>query len=131
MASIDRRIQDLERLYATAPPEDEGAKRRRTITSSILDEFGRLKASRAVHYRAGVRIEPENIPGRILGPGYTTGELWELAIRRALERERETAPNGLSAEDLEEMVQGWTEAFRKFTEDRGHDWNKVEAPAGE
>jgi hypothetical protein len=54
-----------------------------------LGEVASLKASRAVHYRGGtpmVRIEPEDIPGKILGPGYTPEDVWKLARRRVLER---------------------------------------------
>ena len=36
----------------------------------------------------GKRIEPEDIPAKILGPGYTTEDLWELARRGVLERGR-------------------------------------------
>jgi hypothetical protein len=86
MGSIDKRIENLERLVG--PPEDEAAERRRSVAREILDEFARLKASGAVHYRAGVRIEPEDIPGKILGPGYTAEQMWELAERRVLERGR-------------------------------------------
>jgi hypothetical protein len=85
MGSIDKRIENLERLVG--PPEDEAAERRRSVVREILDEFAALKASRAVHYRAGVRVEPEDIPGTILGPDYTTEQLWELAAKRVFERE--------------------------------------------
>jgi hypothetical protein len=85
MGSIDKRLGDLERLVG--PPQGEGAERRRTIGREILDEFARLKASRAVHYRARMRVEPEDIPGKILGPGYTSEQMWELAERRVSERE--------------------------------------------
>jgi hypothetical protein len=33
----------------------------------------------------GKRIEPEDIPAEILGPGYTTEHVWELARKRVLE----------------------------------------------
>jgi hypothetical protein len=33
----------------------------------------------------GKRIEPEDIPAEILGPGYTTEDVWELARKRVLE----------------------------------------------
>jgi hypothetical protein len=89
MGSIDKRIENLERLVG--PPEDEAAERRPSVAREILDEFARLKASGAVHYRAGVRIEPEDTPGKILGPGYTAEQVWELAERRVLERGRRYA----------------------------------------
>jgi len=84
MGSIDKRLE--HRLVA--PHKDEEAERRSAVIRDILDEFASLKASRAVHYRGGKRIEPEDIPGKILGPGYTTGDVWELARRRVLERGR-------------------------------------------
>jgi hypothetical protein len=61
---------------------------RTALIRDILDEFASLKASRAVHYRGGKRIVPEDIPAKILGPGYTKGDVWELAERRVLERGR-------------------------------------------
>jgi hypothetical protein len=61
---------------------------RTALIRDILDEFASLKASRAVHYRGGKRIEPEDIPAKILGPGYIKGDVWELAKRRVLERGR-------------------------------------------
>jgi hypothetical protein len=85
VGSIDKRLEVLERLVG--PPEDQAAERRRSVTREILDEFARLKSSRAVHYRAGMRIEPEAIPGKILGPDYTTEQLWALAAKRVFERE--------------------------------------------
>ena len=86
MGSIDKRLEVLERLVE--PPEDEAAERRRSVAREILNEFARLKASGAAHYRTGVRIEPEDILGKILGPGYTAEQVWELAERRVLERGR-------------------------------------------
>jgi hypothetical protein len=85
VGGIDKRIENLERLIG--PPEDESAERRRSAAREILDEFAALKASGAAHYRAGVRVEPEDIPGKILGPGYTTEQLWALAAKRVFERE--------------------------------------------
>ena len=84
MGSIDKRLENLERLVGSP---DEGSEHRRTVVRAILNEFAALKASRAVHYRARMHIEPEDIPGKILGPDYTTEQLWELAERRVLERE--------------------------------------------
>ena len=89
MASIERRIEALEgRIQPPTSLEDEAAARRRTLARDILDEFASLKASRAVHYRGNKRIEPEDIPAKILGPGHTTEDVWELAERRVLERGR-------------------------------------------
>jgi hypothetical protein len=87
VASLDKRIEYLEQRIR--PPEkDKAAALQTALIRDILDEFASLKASRAVHYRGGKRIEPEDIPGKILGPGYTTNDVWELARRRVLERGR-------------------------------------------
>jgi hypothetical protein len=87
VASLDKRIEYLEQRIR--PPEkDKAAALQTALIRDILDEFASLKASRAVHYRGGKRIEPEDIPGKILGPGYTTDDVWELARRRVLERGR-------------------------------------------
>ena len=89
MASIERRIEVLEgRIQPPTSPEDGAAARQRALARDILEEFASLKASRAVHHRGGKRIEPEDIPGKILGFGYTTGDEWELARRLVLERGR-------------------------------------------
>jgi len=85
MASLDKRITDLEGRIPP-PEEDEAVARRRALIRDTLDEFARLKAARAVHYRAGRRIEGEDIPLKILGPGYTREDVRELARRRVLER---------------------------------------------
>ena len=85
MGSIGKRLENLERLVG--PTEDESAERRRSVARKILDEFARLKASGAVHYCGGVRIEPEDMPGKILGAGYTSEQMWELAAKRISERE--------------------------------------------
>jgi hypothetical protein len=87
MGSLERRIEYLEQRIR--PPEkDKAAALQTALIRDILDEFASLKASRAVHYRGGKRIEPEDIPGKILGPGYTKEDVWELARRRVLERGR-------------------------------------------
>jgi hypothetical protein len=88
MGSIERRIEYLEQ-HIRPPEKDKDAALRRALINDILDELASLKASRAVHYRGGtpmVRIEPEDIPGKILGPGYTPEDVWKLARRRVLER---------------------------------------------
>jgi hypothetical protein len=85
VASLDKRMEYLEQRIR--PPEkDKAAALQTALIRDILDEFASLKASSAVHYRGGKRIEPEDIPGRILGPVYTTEDVWELARRRVLER---------------------------------------------
>ena len=88
MGSINKRIEYLEQ-HIRPPEKDKDAALRRALINDILDELASLKASRAVHYRGGtpmVRIEPEDIPGKILGPGYTPEDVWKLARRRVLER---------------------------------------------
>jgi hypothetical protein len=87
VASLDKRIEYLEQRIRS-PEKDKAAALQTALIRDILDEFASLKASRAVHYRGGKRIEPEDIPGKILGPGYTTDDVWELARRRVLERGR-------------------------------------------
>jgi hypothetical protein len=88
MGSIDKRIELLEQRIQPPEQEDEAAARRRALIRDTLDEFASLKASRAVHYRAGKRVDPEDMPAKILGPGYTTEDVWELARKRVLERGR-------------------------------------------
>ncbi len=85
MAGINRRITDLEQRIPP-PPEDAAAARRRALIRDTLDELAALKASGAVHYRAGKRIQGEDIPLKVLGPGYTRADVWELARRRVLEK---------------------------------------------
>jgi hypothetical protein len=85
MGGIGKRIEYLEQRIQPPEQEDEAAARRRALMRDTLDEFASLKASRAVHYRGGKRIEPEDIPAEILGPGYTTEDVWELARKRVLE----------------------------------------------
>jgi hypothetical protein len=88
MGSINKRIECLEQ-HIRPPEKDKDAALRRALINDILDELASLKASRAVHYRGGtpmVRIEPEDIPRKILGPGYTPEDVWKLARRRVLER---------------------------------------------
>jgi len=87
MGSLDKRIEYLEQRIRL-PEKDKAAALQTALIRDTLDEFARLKASRAVHYRGGKRIEPEDIPGKVLGPGYTTEDVWELAERRVLERGR-------------------------------------------
>jgi hypothetical protein len=88
VGSINKRIEYLEQ-HIQPPEKDKDAALRRALINDILDELASQKASRAVHYRGGtpmVRIEPEDIPGKILGPGYTPEDVWKLARRRVFER---------------------------------------------
>jgi hypothetical protein len=127
MGSLENRISRLEGRIE--PPEDLGAELRRAVVRDILDELARLKASRAVHYRGGnppTPIEPENIPGKILGPGYTTGQMVELAVRRVFERKYQTTPGVLEGHVVEDLVRKWTSMFEAYSATQGLDWNKVE-----
>jgi hypothetical protein len=87
MGGIGKRIEYLEQRIQPPEQEDEAVALKRALIRDTLDEFASLKASRAVHYRGGQRIELEDIPAKILAPGYTTEDVWEdLARRRVLER---------------------------------------------
>ena len=111
----------LERLEGQIPPSvDEAAALRQAVIRDIMNEFGRLRASRARGFRGGVPIEPEDIPGKILGPTYTTGQMMELAVRRVFER-ADVADEGL--------IEGWTRTFEKLFARQGQDWNKLEKGA--
>jgi hypothetical protein len=73
--------------------------------AAILDELASLRVSGAVHYRAGVRIQGEDIPRQILGEGYTRLQLRELAISRAFGKQ------GRSATEIAELLPLWLERF--------------------
>jgi hypothetical protein len=84
MGNVDRRrIENLERRFSkpTEPGRSEVSKHLKTI----LNELATLKSSCAVYYRGGVRMDPENIPRKILGPDYTNEDLWRLAVERTVE----------------------------------------------
>jgi hypothetical protein len=121
----------LERLKAQIPtPEDKGAAFRRAVMRSVMNEFGRLKASRATNtFRGGVRVEPEDIPGKILGSGCTTGQMVELAIRRVFEGE--VFERGELPDDrLDELVEKWSRVLEAYFTRNGRDWNKPEGGEG-
>lgn len=80
---------------------------------AILDELAHLKSSCAAYYRGGVEQEPENIPGKILGPGYTQRQLHELAVQQALEKRGVPASN----------VPRYVEAFELIRGTRYDDWD--------
>jgi hypothetical protein len=61
---------------------------------AILGELAALRASGATHLRAGVRVDPKDIPRKVLGPGYTHGQLVGLAVSRAVEAGK--VPAGLA-----------------------------------
>lgn len=125
MASIDKRIETLEGLIGPPEEEDLEGEARRALLRAILDEHAYLKASRAGGYRGGVPRVPEEIPGKILDPGYTTGDVVRLAVRRVAERE---LSEDVDADEIEEMVEGWTGGMRDLYErvGKGHLWDGVE-----
>ncbi len=129
MGSLDKRIEDLERLIK--PPQDEGAHLRRAVMRDILDELSRLTSCRSTNsYRGGkppTPIQPTDPTGDAYGYPYTRGQLVEYAIRRVFERRREIDPDALSQEAVEELVEGWTASWRRlFFEERGRDWDEIE-----
>ena len=125
MGSIDKRLEDLERLLP--PPEDEEAQLRRAVMRDILDDLSSLGAGRARNrYRGGTPptpIQPTDPVGDSLGYPYTHGERTEFAIKRVLER-LDPSPE----EELEEIVARWVAFFRELDRERGGDrWDEVEA----
>ncbi len=128
---IDKRIEDLERLIKPASPEDEGAGLRRAVMVDILDELSSLTSCRSTNsYRGGTPptpIQPTDPTGERYGYPYTAGQMTEYAIRRVFERRREIAPDILSEEAVEERVARWSAFFRRLAEERGHDWEEIEA----
>ncbi len=82
MGSIDKRISELQhRLQGRATEPSEAYLQLKAVVKELSD----LKASASVHYRASRRVEGENIPRRILGPGYTHEDLWRLAVERCVD----------------------------------------------
>jgi len=128
MGSLDNRISRLERNRP--PEEDPEADLKWAVTRDILNEFAALKASRATSsWRGGdpmIRIEPEDIPGKILGEGYTTGQMMELAVRCVFEREHEIAPDILDSDATEDLIERWTIYMRELAITSGWDPDKVE-----
>ncbi len=128
MGSIDKRISRLEQNRP--PEEDPQADLKWAVTRDILNELARLKASRSTNsWRGGdpmVRIEPEDIPGKILGEGYTHGQMMELAVRRVFEREHEIAPDILDLDTTEMLIEGWTASMREWLTSNGYDWDEPE-----
>jgi hypothetical protein len=104
MGSIGRRIEDLERrILRTARPEPG---EHLGHLKAILGELAALKSSCAMHLRGGVSVEPENIPRRVLGPGYTNEGLWRLAVERTVEAGK--VPAERADAYLELMRATWT-----------------------
>ena len=111
--SIRARVDRLEAQIG--PPQDEDATQRNAVATEILDEVAQLKASGAAGFHGGVPIEPEDIPGKILGTGYTWGQLVRLAVRRVLERK------GITGDEHEELIQDWTRGFEKLSTRSGRE----------
>ena len=124
MGSIDKRLEDLERLLP--PPEDEEAELRRAVMRDILDEISSLGACRARNrYRGGTPptpIQPTDPVGDSLGYPYTHGERTEFAIKRVIER------LDFPEEESGEIAASWVAFFRELDKQRGGDrWDEVEA----
>jgi hypothetical protein len=122
MGSLDKRIEDLERLIK--PPQDEGAGLRRAVMRGILDELSSLTSCRSTNsYRGGkppTPIQPTDPTGDAYGYPYTRGQLLEYAIRRALGR-------GLEPHEVTEgLIASWSEALRENTA-FGEGWDEIEA----
>jgi hypothetical protein len=131
MGSLESRIGRLEGRIE--PPRDEGAELRRVLMVAILDEYSSLRwFGGNTHWiqkgsddtLRSVPIPPEKQPAHYLGDSYTDGQLWELAIRRVLEREHEKAPDLLEAGDIEKLTEGWVRAFKGRFAKEGWDWNR-------
>jgi hypothetical protein len=76
----------LRRLEEKAPAREQEHTPAFIKLHATLHELAALRSSGAVHYRGGRRIEPEDIPLRELGPGYSHGQLYALAAERASAR---------------------------------------------
>ena len=83
---LSKRLAILEARSAAPSGSPEPSSPDFLNMSAILDEIAHLRSSRAYGLRGGVPIVPEDIPGKILGPSYTQRQLYELAVRRALEK---------------------------------------------
>jgi hypothetical protein len=88
---------------------------------AILGELAALRASGATHLRAGVRVEPEDIPRRTLGPDYTRGQLLGLAVSRAVESGKVPA----------ERAHDYLDFLRATSERNGRDPDAVAEARGE
>ena len=107
----------LERLEADVPKPPQPPSPGFLNMMAILDEIAHLRSSCASGLRGGVPIVPEDIPGKILGPGYTQRQLCELAVQRALEKRG--VQRGVPKEEEARYVQ----ALEVMTEERG-DWDE-------
>jgi hypothetical protein len=127
VGSLDRRVEALERLYASSAgePADKAKEAEREILAAILDEIGYLGACRAnSHYRGGTPptpIQPTDPTGDALGYPYTHGEETEFAVRRAVER------LGFVGREAEELITTWVAGLRSLDRDRWGRWDEVAA----
>ncbi len=129
MASIEDRLRRLEE--SIEEPPDETAEQRRYVMYAVLDEYANLKRSRAVGHMGGGpgkplrHIEPEDIPGRILGPVYTTGDMVGLTVKRVVEREFSA---NLEDDEAERLIEAWTDGMRQLFEriGKGDTWDRIE-----
>jgi hypothetical protein len=127
VGSLDRRVEALERLYASSAgePADKAKEAEREILAAILDEIGYLGACRAnSHYRGGTPptpIQPTDPTGDALGYPYTHGEETEFAVRWAVER------LGFVGREAEELITTWVAGLRSLDRDRWGRWDEVAA----
>ncbi len=89
MGSIDRRLQDLEERFAAGSAHEPSEISRHL--RAVLDEFAALKQSCAVRWTPEGTVPGENVPRRVLGPGYTHEDLWRLAVLRTVDAGRAPA----------------------------------------
>lgn len=108
----------IERLEARTPDEPESSDF--SVWVAILEEYGALKSSCAVYWRGGARQEPEHIPRKILGPGYTYRELARLAVETALEK------CGYTPDEIEALAPGYVAAFEDNDFDGPVEWEQGE-----
>ena len=113
MGGLGRRIGGLERRLQAGEPRGPSAAFSHLM--AILGELAALRASGATHLRGGVRVEPEDIPRRVLGPGYTHGQLVGLAVSRAVEAGKVPA----------ERAQDYLDFLRATSERHGKDPDAV------
>lgn len=115
--NIHRRLQDLEeRIQPPDTPSPDYLKLR-----AVLDELASLKSSCAVRYRGGtpmVRIEPENIPRTLLGPGYTHRELHRLACERA------SGAGAFASDEIERLIKMLEALYQRPDWDEPVQWER-------
>jgi hypothetical protein len=86
VGSVDRRIEALERRFSETT--EPGRSETFTHLKAILDELAYLKQSCAERWTGEKNmtcVEGEDIPRKMLGPGYTHRQFLELAVDRSVE----------------------------------------------